>query len=224
MIVGNDLFYRQRRYASRQTQLRDKQMKSLKKTALTWALVLTLPGLVYGQALSAVQTAELGVEALLQSVSQTKHLFLSDRDQYFSEIEQVLSSFVDFNAVATVVMSRYASAATVEQTQHFADILKTTLTRFYGAALVSYNGEGLVFLPPGNPATDPRADTVVGMELQGDTNLSLQYQMFLNDNDEWKLKNISLAGINLGRQYFTQFSALMSQHDNDINSVLDNWK
>ena len=82
----------------------------------------------------------------------------------------------------------------------------------------------MVFLPADNPNADPRADTVVGMELQGDTSLSLQYQMFLNENDEWKLKNISLAGINLGRQYFTQFSALMSQHDDDIDSVLDAWK
>jgi phospholipid transport system substrate-binding protein len=108
--------------------------------------------------------------------------------------------------------------------QRFADILKTTLTRFYGASLVSYNGEELVFLPPRDPATDPRADTVVGMELRGDTSLRLQYQMFLNENDEWKLKNLSLAGINLGRQYYTQFAALMTQHNNDIDAVLDNWQ
>ena len=71
---------------------------------------------------------------------------------------------------------------------------------------------------------DPRADTIVGMELQGDTALRLQYQMFLNEDDEWKLKNLSLAGINLGRQYYTQFAALMSQHGNDIDVVLDNWR
>ena len=199
-------------------------MKSLKKIAIAWGMALVLPGVVHGQALSAVETAEIGVEALLQSVAESKHLFLSDRDQYFSGIERVLTTFVDFNAVARVVMSRYADSASVAQTQRFADILKTTLTRFYGAALVSYNGEGMVFLPADNPNADPRADTVVGMELQGDTSLSLQYQMFLNENDEWKLKNISLAGINLGRQYFTQFSALMSRHDDDIDSVLDNWK
>jgi ABC-type transporter MlaC component len=52
----------------------------------------------------------------------------------------------------------------------------------------------------------------------------LQYQMFLNENDEWKLKNLSLMGINLGRQYFAQFSALMTQHNNDIDLVLENWK
>ena len=199
-------------------------MKPLKKTIIAWGLALAMPSMVYGQALTAVETAEMGVEALLETVAQSKHLFLSDRDQYFSQIAGVLSTFVDFHAVARVVMSRYAGSATDAQTQRFADILKTTLTRFYGAALVSYSGEGLVFLPAVNPDADPRADTIVGMELQGDNTLSLQYQMFLNENDEWKLKNISLAGINLGRQYFTQFSALMSQHGDDIDLVLDNWK
>ena len=176
------------------------------------------------QGLSALETAELGVNTLLETVTANKDYFLSDRERYFSEIEAVLNSFVDFEEVATVVMSRYASGATDEQKTRFAGILRETLTRFYGASLVTYNGEELVFLPASNEPADPRADRVVQMELQGDTNLRLQYQMFINDDDEWKLKNLSLAGINLGRQYYTQFSALMSQHDNDIDVVLDNWK
>jgi phospholipid transport system substrate-binding protein len=200
-------------------------MKSLKISLLTWFFVLSTPGLIHGQELTAVETAELGVESLLQAVAETKGFFLTDRDRYFSRVEEVLDTFVDFNAVAVVVMSRYASSASAVQKQRFADILKTTLARFYGASLVTYNGEKLVFLPARNPNADPRADTVVGMELRSsDNNLRLQYQLFLNENDEWKLKNLSLAGINLGRQYFTQFSALMTQHDNDIDLVLDNWK
>lgn len=199
-------------------------MNLLKKTAA----VVFFSGLVgsaaYGQEMTAVETAELGVQTLLQTVVESKDFFLSDRERYFSAIETVLSSFVDFEAVAGVVMSRYASEATDQQTERFAGILRTTLTRFYGASLVSYNGEELVFLPPSNPDANPRADTVVGMELQGDTALRLQYQMFLNENDEWKLKNLSLAGINLGRQYYTQFAALMAQHNNNIDAVLDNWK
>ncbi len=199
-------------------------MKLLEKYACILLIAGLIPALVHGQEMSAVETAELGVETLLQTVTESKDFFLSDRERYFSEIESVLTSFVDFEAVATVVMSRYADSATDAQRQRFADILKTTLTRFYGASLVSYNGEELVFLPPSNPNADPRADTVVGMELQGDTALRLQYQMFLNENEEWKLKNLSLAGINLGRQYYTQFAALMSQHGNDIDVVLDNWR
>jgi phospholipid transport system substrate-binding protein len=155
---------------------------------------------------------------------KSKALFLSDRNAYFAAIEADLESFVDFPAVARVVMARYASSASAAQTERFADILKSTLTRFYGASLVSYNGEELIFLPNPDPADDPRADTVVSMELRGDINLQLRYQMFINDDDVWKLKNLSLAGINLGRQYYSQFAALMTTHDNDIDAVLDNWK
>ena len=199
-------------------------MNLLKKVFSALAMTAVLGSAVQAQQMSAVETAELGVNTLLETVTESKDLFLSNRDQYFRNVEAVLNTFVDFTAVAEVVMSRYASEASEAQLQRFADILKTTLTRFYGASLVSYNGEELVFLPPRDPAADPRADTVVGMELRGDTSLRLQYQMFLNENDEWKLKNLSLAGINLGRQYYTQFAALMTQHNNDIDAVLDNWQ
>lgn len=200
-------------------------MKSLRKYLFVWLLAGLLPVPVIAQELSAVETAKLGVETLLQTATQSKALFLTDRERYFSEIESALNSFVDFSAVAEVVMSRFASSATDAQKQRFADILKSTLTRFYGASLVSYEDQELVFLPPTDPNADPRAVTTVGMELRGgDTNLRFLYQMFLNDNDEWKLRNLSLLGINLGRQYFTQFSALMSQHNDDIDKVLDNWK
>jgi phospholipid transport system substrate-binding protein len=202
-------------------------MKSIKKALkiLAIAVLAMNPAVGFGQELTATETAEIGVEALLKTVENAKGYFLTDKDLYFSEIEGVLNTFVDFEAVAEVVMNRYASAASELQKQRFANILKTTLTRFYGASLISYSGEQLIFLPPSSPESDPRADTIVGMELRGsDMNLRLQYQMFINENNEWKLKNLSLAGINLGRQYFTQFSALMSEYDEDINLVLDNWQ
>ena len=183
-----------------------------------------LVGNATAQQLSAVETAELAVNTLLETALDSKSLFLSDRDAYFANIEADLESFVDFNAVARVVMARYASGASQAQTERFADILKSTLTRFYGASLVSYNGEELVFLPSPNESQDPRADTVVSMELRGDINLQLRYQMFITEDNTWKLKNLSLAGINLGRQYYSQFAALMTEHNNDIDAVLDNWK
>jgi phospholipid transport system substrate-binding protein len=200
-------------------------LKLLNKFIVLWSFLLGLPGMVSAQQLTAIETAELGVETLLETVVASRDFFLSDRERYFTEVENVLNTFVDFNEVANVVMNRYAVDATVEQKQRFAGILRNTLTRFYGASLVNYNGEELVFLPSNNEDAESRTDTVVGMELRGsDSNLRLQYQMFLNENDEWKLKNLSLAGINLGRQYFTQFSALMTQHNNDIDLVLDNWQ
>lgn len=175
--------------------------------------------------MTALETAESGVQSLLETITAAKGYFTTDRDRYFAEVERVLDTFVDFEEVATVVMSRYGDNATPAQKTRFAGILRTTLTRFYGATLASYNGEELVFLPSPNTPADPQADRVVGMELRGaDATFRVQYQMFLDDTGQWKLKNLSLGGINLGRQYYTQFAAAMTQYNNDIDAVLDNWK
>ncbi|MFZ8989820.1 MAG: hypothetical protein ACO2ZJ_05715, partial [Pseudohongiellaceae bacterium] len=65
-------------------------MNLLKKTAA----VVFFSGLVgsaaYGQEMTAVETAELGVQTLLQTVVESKDFFLSDRERYFTAIETVL--------------------------------------------------------------------------------------------------------------------------------------
>lgn len=182
------------------------------------------PGLA--QEMTALETAQLAVETLLQQVRDTRHLFTTDSEAYYSGVEEVLDRFVDFNVVAEVVMNRFADAASDEQKQRFGQILRRNLTRFYGAALLTYAEQELNFLPSANPERDSPQSTIVTMELSGGgaQTVQLQYQMFLDGNNEWKLRNLSLAGINLGRQYFTQFSALMTQHGDDIEAVLDNWQ
>ena len=201
-------------------------MQKLTKTLC--ALILFAAGFAPGlaQQMTALETAQLAVETLLQQVRDTQHLFVTDSEAYYGGVEEVLDRFVDFNVVAEVVMNRFADSASDEQKQRFGLILRRNLTRFYGAALLTYAEQEVVFLPSENPERDSLESTIVTMELAGGgaQTVLFQYQMFLNDGNEWKLRNLSLAGINLGRQYFTQFSALMTQHGNDIDAVLDNWQ
>ena len=201
-------------------------MNTLRKVILFWAILQTSLVLAQQPPRTAMETVQEGVDVLLTTVQESRAYFLSDQDRYYGDIQQALSTIVDFEAVATVVMSRYAQDATEEQISRFGEILGTTLTRFYGAALATYDGQELEFMASNNEPSDPREDRVIGMEIKGigsgngtsNGSFRLQYQMFVNDNDEWKLKNLSLGGINLGRQYFTQFSAAMSQYNNEYRS------
>ncbi len=200
-------------------------MKTLIRMFIALALATAGFAPSAAQEMTARETAQLGVETLLGQVEASRHLFATDSDAYYAGIEEVLDRFVDFEAVARVVMNRYAAAASPEQLRRFGDILRGNLTRFYGAALLSYAGQGLSFPETANPGNDSPDSTIVTMELaNGAQTFTIQYQLFLNPESEWKLRNLSLSGINLGRQYFTQFSALMGQHGNDINAVLDNWQ
>lgn len=201
-------------------------MKSIKTFLVMAALALFASvGLQAAEELSAVASAEKSVNELLATVQEFKPYFETDKERYFAGIEQSLSSFVDFDEVAIGVMARLGENATPEQISRFGDKLKITLTRFYGAALVGYDGQQLEFMPAGEPSPDPELNTNVRMQLSANNSkIELQYTLFLNADREWKLKNLYLGGINLRRQYFTQFSALMNRYGNDIDQVIDNWQ
>ncbi len=188
-------------------------------------LAFVAPLINAAEEMSAVDSARTSVNELLAKVEELKPYFESDRDRYFSGIQESLSKFVDFDEVATGVMARYAEQASADQISRFGDKLKSTLTRFYGAALVGYDGQELVFLPAGRPSPDPEENTNVRMEISANNSkVELQYTLFLNEAREWKLKNLYLSGINLRRQYYTQFSALMNRYGNDIDQVIENWQ
>ena len=189
-------------------------------------LALSMPMVLQGaEELTALQSAEQSVNALLATVQEVKPYFATDRERYFAGIEESLMSFVDFDEVAIGVMARFAEQATPEQIARFGEKLRVTLTRFYGAALVGYDGQELVFLPAGEPSPDPEVNTNVRMQITANNStVELQYTLFLNEAREWKLKNLFVGGINLRRQYFTQFTALMNRYGNDIDQVIDNWQ
>ena len=200
-------------------------MNTLKKGFLTLLLGVMLGGNVLAAELTAVESAEQSVNELLAKVQELRPLFDSDKDAYFRGIEEEISKFVDFREVARGVMASYAQQATPEQIDAFAEKLKTTLTRFYGSTLVEYGGQQLEYMPSNESASNPENNTNVRMRItSGNTRVELQYTMFLNADREWKVKNLFLGGINLRRQYNTQFAALMNRNGNDIDKVIARWQ
>ncbi|MBC54937.1 MAG: hypothetical protein CMQ34_14000 [Gammaproteobacteria bacterium] len=198
-----------------------------KLIALGFALMFVPSMAVQAQApaLSAVEAAEQSVTQLLRRVEELRPYFESDKDRYYAGIEEEVGKFVDFTQVATGVMARFSEDATDAQIEAFGEKLRATLTRFYGSALVEYGGQELNYMPPQNPPEDPEAPTNVRMQIVSDgTRIELQYAMFLNDSREWKLRNLYVGGINLRRQYHTQFAALMARHNNDIDAVIEAWQ
>jgi len=200
-------------------------MKSVSQAFALVAMMLLAPlAMAQSSGLSPVEATEQSVNQLLGRVQELRPFFNSDRERYYVGIEEELNKFVDFREVAVGVMARYSQQATEDQIVAFGEKLRSTLTRFYGSALVEYGGQKLTFLPAGDQAESSSTATV-RMQLENNgSRIELQYALFQNAEGEWKLRNIFVGGVNLRRQYNTQFAALMNRHNNDIDQVIQAWQ
>lgn len=182
-----------------------------------------LPGLASAAEQSAVEAVEVAVEQLLDKVVEIKPYYSDERERYYEELQSSVEEFVDFREVAVGVMAQHSRQASEDQLQRFGEKLKRTLTRFYGSALVGYEGGQTLEYRAGNDTGNPRTATVA-MRISGDGQpIVLRYAMFLDESDTWKLRNVEVGGINLRRQYSSQFDAYMMRYDNDIDQVIENW-
>ena len=48
--------------------------------------------------------------------------------------------------------------------------------------------------------------------------------MYLDQNSRWKIVNIYIAGVDLGRTFRNQFYSLMERNSKDYDLVIDTWE
>ena len=210
-------------------------MKALRPIKLALGLITGIftgaflgPAAVTAQELTAQEAVDQYISGLLATMQEIRALYDSDREVYFQEVEEVLSSFVDFREVARGVMAKYGqgpNGATSDQLDRFADVFRASLVDFYGSALAEYGGAEYEFLENRQQSRNSERSSSVRMSLLGDdgNRVEVQYTMFLNEDRVWKLRNLYVEGVNLRRQYYSRFDNLMTRNDFDIDLVIDLW-
>ncbi len=193
---------------------------------LAAAATAALP--VSAQQESAEAAVERYIGGLMQRMTEIQPLYQSDREAYFDTVENALSEFVDFREVARGVMAKYGqgpNGATAGQLDRFAGVFRASLVEFYGSALAEYGGVEFEILENRQQSNSDRAANVRMSVLGDDGNrIEVQYTMFINDEDVWKLRNLYVEGVNLRRQYYSRFDNLMTRNDFDIDKVIDLWQ
>jgi phospholipid transport system substrate-binding protein len=206
-------------------------MNTLRRSILALSLLVAVT-IVTVSAFAQQESAEAAVEryigSLLKVMTEIQPLYRTDRDAYFDAVENSLSEFVDFREVARGVMAKYgqgSNGASPAQLDRFADVFRESLVEFYGSALAEYGGVEFEILKNQQQSDNDRAANVRMFVLGDDGNrIEVQYSMFLNDEDMWKLRNLYVEGVNLRRQYYSKFDNLMIRNDFDIDKVIDRWQ
>ncbi|MCK5893774.1 MAG: ABC transporter substrate-binding protein [Endozoicomonadaceae bacterium] len=167
---------------------------------------------------------------VLNVVRDNRETFDKDSQRYYISMGKVLDPVVAFDQVARGVMGKYTHRATSEQLKVFSQAFRISLIEFYGKAVMLLDSSQLkvsrVDVIPEtllNDYNDHKIRSIpVTLKVKADyQEYSLTYSV-IKDNDQWKARNITIEGINIGIQFRNQFSSAMQQYKN-VGQVIDNW-
>ena len=134
-----------------------------------------------------------------------------------------LGPFIDFEGFSRGVMAKYYRRASYQQKSDFASTFRKGLIETYAKALVEFENQKVVVLKPDSPQKKPdRAQITLEIYGQDGTIYKVDYSLVLKD-ENWKLRNLTINGINIGLQFRSQFGAYMSKYKNNIDEVVTNW-
>ena len=173
--------------------------------------------------LSAHEYAERTHNNIIEIIQTKNQLFLENPDLFTQEISDAFSPIVDFKRIAKNVMGKYSKQATPEQMEAFSEAFENSLLDSYASTLVEFKDEKINVLPPAGP-TKSINKARVNIEIVTSSNTYPgRYSMYLDREDNWKIINIEINGMNLGRIFRSQFYSLMEKNGANIDIVIEKW-
>jgi phospholipid transport system substrate-binding protein len=184
-------------------------------------LLASLP-LVAFAAPTAQQVVQQTVDQLLGDLKANKAAYKADPKTFYAALDRTLGPVVDADGISRSIMTvKYSRGATSEQMQRFQDNFKLSLMQFYGNALLEYDNQEIRVLPA---KIEDAERASVGMEFKDNkgTVYPVSYTM-VNLNGQWKLRNLIINGINIGKLFRDQFADTMQRNGNNLDKAIDGW-
>lgn len=194
------------------------------------------PAAVKASQKGAAETVAATTERVMTLIDEAQDYYDEDPERFYGEIELILDEVVDFNSFARGVMGRYASKkyymslsdadkkAFRGRVTRFSNTFKDGLVQTYAKGLLAFGGTRIE-VEPLSEGDKSKSGVTVLQKIYGDAEQPYQvhYKMRLDKHGSWKLRNLTIEAVNLGKVYQGQFSSAVKQYEGDIDKVIDNW-
>ena len=171
---------------------------------------------------SAHEVIQGTTNALLADLKSNKEQYRANPQTFYESLNRILGPVVDADGISRSIMTvKYSRKASPEQMQRFQENFKRSLMQFYGNALLEYNNQGITV----DPAKDESGNrTSVSMKVTGNNGATYPVSYTLEKiGGEWKVRNVIVNGINIGKLFRDQFADAMSRNGNDLDKTIDGW-
>lgn len=180
---------------------------------------------------------EEATKELVTAVEDARSYYSDSPDKFTAEIDRIISPIVDFNSFARGVMGFYGSKRHYMSLQSDAEReqFRAHVTRFkqrfregllstYAKGMMTFNGQTIEVEPL--PSAALSGQSVVVKQHIVDENkkpVVIRYKMRQDVKQQWKIRNVTIQTVNLGKVYRSQFAAAAKRYNGDIDKVIDNW-
>ena len=163
-------------------------------------------------------------QKMVEVLTSNSDLFDSNRLEYEYKIKEIFEPMIDFRRVAASVMGRkYYLLANKNQRSEFVLIFKDSLLDTYAETLAQWGDSTITTkFPKSKLDLDIKNVEVKQVLDTGNSKYPISYKLRKND-EEWKIVNIIINGVNLGLTFRNQFQALAISYDENIDLTLENW-
>lgn len=169
------------------------------------------------------QVVEAGLAEVTEAFERSKADYEQNPQVLYTALDQALQPYVDFRYISARVMGRFFRAATPEQRSRFADVFQTTLVRTFGQGLMNFDYREFDLRINQRPSRFQDQDNVeLEVVARDGQRYPLVFVLHLR-NDEWKIINLIVNGINLGLTFNSQFDRAMTEHQRDFDRVIESW-
>lgn len=189
-----------------------------------------------GVAPSAHSVVRAATEQVMATVEEAHEYADKDPDRYYQAIDEILAPVIDYRGFARSVMGPYASGDRYrslddagrdqlrDQLERFTDVMRSGLVSTYSKGLLAFSGSRIEVMDP-TPEESEQTRVSVRQLIYSEESQPyvLMYQMGLNKQKQWKLRNIIIESVNLGEIYRNQFQAAARKYDGDLDLVIDSW-
>lgn len=164
------------------------------------------------------------VEAFRTDIVEDKHILSQDSKLLEERVNNILEKIINFDDFSKKIMGKYYRRTSPEQRLRFASVTKKTLLKTYGASLLELDADRINVLPLGTQGRGRETKVDVDFQMESGGLLNISFYMQNTKENKWMLSNIIINNINFGLTFRKQFSVMVEQNRNDIESAIDAWQ
>lgn len=138
-------------------------------------------------------------------------------------VRQNLDPYIDSQAFTRTVMGTYATNqySTAAQRAQFEKNFRETLIENYGSAFAKYSNQTYSMRP--YKETGSKFPVVTIDFNNNGEKIPVSFQL-ADNNNQWKIRNVNVSGIDLGLQFRNQFAANVKSNGGNIDKAIASFK